>query len=69
MNKLNNWFIKNDINYYVEEDSECGYPDGYGCGDGCDDTCGFDDGEGIGRGTGCGVGAFNGYGYDNIYYE
>ena len=54
MSKINNWFIENDITYYVEEDitPECGYSDGDGRGDGYGDGCGFADGDGIGSGTG-----------------
>lgn len=56
MSKINNWVIKNDITYYVEEDTtyECGYLGGDGRGDGCGDTCGFVDGNGIGHGRGIG---------------
>ena len=53
MSRINNWFIENDINYYVEDiTSECGYPDGDGRGDGYGDGCGYDDGGGYGSGTG-----------------
>ena len=35
MSKLNNWFIKNDINYYVKDiTAKCEYLDGDGYGDG-----------------------------------
>lgn len=55
MSKLNNWFIKHDITYYVEDiTSECGYLDG--------DGCGFVDGDGIGDGTGNGRANIHGYG-------
>lgn len=39
MSKINNWDIKNDITYYVEEDitPECGYSDGDGIGSGIGD--------------------------------
>lgn len=64
MSKINNWDIKNDITYYVEEDttSECGYLDGDGCGNGYGDGCGFVDGDGIGGGTGDGRANIHGYG-------
>lgn len=63
MSKLNNWFIENDINYYVEDiTSECGYPDGDGRGDGYGDGFGFCDGDGIGDGTGDGRASIHGYG-------
>ena len=38
MSRINNWFIENDINYYVEDiTAECGYPDGDGTGGGTGD--------------------------------
>ena len=64
MSKINNWAIKNDITYYVEEDTtyECGYLDGDGRGDGYSDGYGFVDGDGIGGGTGDGCGFVDGDG-------
>lgn len=64
MSKINNWDIKHDITYFVEEDitSECGYSDGDGRGDGRGDGIGFDDGDGIGDGSGDGRANIHGYG-------
>lgn len=64
MSKINNWDIKNDITYYVEEDitPECGYSDGNGCGNGYGDGYGFVDGDGIGSGIGDGRTNIHGYG-------